>query len=224
VYTGLSTTSNGSIVAFGAGAPGSLYLLACPGWSVGFGGSGLLWVPASSGAAPAAQAISPTAAASQAEKSIGLPSPVIGLNPQPFSVVALDTWMWIDRGAWHAYSATASVGSVTATAVATPVSVQWAMGDGSTVTCNGPGTAYRTDLPAIVQSTNCSHTYRRSSVGQPSPDGNPNDGAFTVTTTISWDVSWTSSVPGTGGSLPPLETTSSTRLRVEQVQSVDTAQ
>ena len=153
---------------------------------------------------------------------MGLPSPLLHFDPASFGVTNLATWMWIDPSIWHVYSATASVASVTATAVATPRSVSWNMGDGSTVVCSGPGTPYRADLPASVQQTSCSHVFRRSSAGQPSPDGNPNDGAFTVTATVTWAVSWSSDVGG-GGPLAPLQTRSVTHLRVEQVQSLDQA-
>ena len=219
-YTGLSTTSNGQVVAFGSSAPGSLYLLACPGWSVGFGGSGLLWVPATASAS-ASTSSDPATVGALAASEIGLPTPTIRLSPEPFAETNLATWMWIDPGVWHSYTATASIDGVSASAVAVPVSVRWSMGDGDTIVCAGPGTPYRQAIPAAEQTTSCSHIYRSSSAGQRSPDGNPNDAAFPVTATITWAVSWSSSV-GSGGSLPSLQTQASTRLRVEQVQSVDT--
>jgi hypothetical protein len=223
-YTGLRTDSSGAITGFGGGSPGSLFLMACPGWSIGFGGGGLLWVPVRQPAPARTRTIDPAAVASRAEKSIGLPSPMVRLNPEPFSVVNIATWMWIDPGLWHPYSASASVGSVTARAVATPESVRWTMGDGSIVVCTGPGTPFRLGVPASVQSTSCSYVYRSSSAGQASPNGNPNDAAFAVSATITWGVNWSSSVPGSGGVLAPLQTESTTHLRVEQVQSVDTVQ
>jgi hypothetical protein len=154
-----------------------------------------------------------------AERSISLPSPVIHLDPSQYSVTGLPTWMWIDSSVWHGYSATASAGGITATARAIPSSVQWAMGDGTEVVCNGPGVPFRPDEPAGAQQTYCAHTYNHTSLGQPSADGNPDHGAYTVIATITWVVTWTTNEPGLGGALPPLSTEASTLVRVEQVQS-----
>lgn len=218
---GSSTGSQPVCVSMDTGR-GLLYLVSCSGVSIGFGGSGLVWSATPPPAAGPGVFTDPTAAAAAAEASIGLPSPWIRLDPMPFSVTGVATWMWIDPSLWHSYSASASVGSVTAVATASPVFVRWDMGDGAVVTCEGPGTPYRSALPAAGQTTSCSHVYRQSSIGQPSSvAGNANDAAFPVTATITWAVSWSSSVAGAGGSLPPLETRSTTALRVEQVQSVD---
>jgi hypothetical protein len=112
---------------------------------------------------------------------------------------------------------------VTATVTAAPVSVTWNMGDGGQPeVCSGPGEPYQPSLPSIQQGTLCSYTYKRSSFGQPTPDGNPNDAAYPIVATIEWSVSWTSSV-GQGGSLPPLYTSSSAHRRVEQIESVESA-
>ena len=142
------------------------------------------------------------------------------MDPSQYSVTGLATWMWIDPSVWHGYSATASVAGVTATARAVPTSVRWSMGDGAEVVCDGPGVPFRPDVPAGAQQTDCAHTYERTSLGQPSPDGSPDHAAYTVTATITWVVSWTSNIPGEQGALPPLYTSASTPVRVEQVQSV----
>ena len=71
-----------------------------------------------------------------------LPDPVIGLDPAGTSVVGLSTWLWVDPSIWSVRSVTASAGSVSATAVASPVGVTWTTGDGAVVTCGGPGVAY----------------------------------------------------------------------------------
>jgi hypothetical protein len=149
-----------------------------------------------------------------------LPTPAILFNPATFSVVNIATWLSIDPTVWHAYQATATAGDVTAKAVATPETVTWAMGDGGNVECQGPGTSFNPAVAVDAQSTDCSYTYKQSSAGQPSGDGDPNDGSFLVTATISWKVTWTAvGAPG-GGTLTPLETTSQRPLRVEQVESV----
>ncbi|GJF25027.1 hypothetical protein SHO565_55910 [Streptomyces sp. HO565] len=51
-------------------------------------------------------------------------------------------WLWGRQGetTYGPASATASAGAATVTATATVTSIRWTMGDGSTVTCTGPGT------------------------------------------------------------------------------------
>ena len=202
--------------------PGTWYAEICPGFAA-YLPTQVVFVAASAGSPGPAGTVSPSEVAERAARSISLPSPVIGLNPSQYSITGLATWLWVSPSQWHAYSATASVAGVSATAQAVPRSVTWNMGDGDTVVCDGPGTVYQPDVPAAEQQTSCSYTYRSTSAGQPSQDGDPDDGAFPVTATITWDVTWWSSVPGEGGELPALQTSSTVPVRVEQVQSVDSS-
>ena len=180
--------------------------------------------PSAARATAVASQANPGAAAEEAEASIVLPTPSIDVNPAEFSVVNLRTWLAIAPALWHRYQATATVGGVTATALATPETVRWTMGDGGVVECDGPGTQYDPDLAARLQSTSCGYTYERSSDGEPSNDGDANDAAFPVTATVTWTVTWTAvGAPG-GGPLPSLQTTSTTAIRVEQVESVGVVQ
>jgi hypothetical protein len=218
VYTKLLLNDEGGI-APGGPTPGSWYSVTCVDRVTGANTTQTEWIPDQ--AAQATPAVNPFALALQAENSLRLPLPTSHLNPVGFSVVNLATWMWIDPGLWHSYSVTASVGSVSATAVATPVAVVWSTGDGHTKTCPGPGTPFDPEASPSQQSTECSHSYAVSSAGQPSPDGNPNDGAFTVSTTVDWSVSWSARGAVGGGPLPALTTSSSRSVRVEQVESVN---
>ncbi len=213
----LSTANSGPSTV-----PGTWYAEICPGFQP-YLPTQVVFVPTSPASAGPVAVVSPSTVAEQAVRSISLPSPMIELNPSPDSITGLATWLWISPGIWHSYSATASVAGISATAWAVPSSVTWNMGDGNSVVCDGSGTAYQVNIPASVQNTSCSYTYETTSAGQPSPDGDPDDGAFTVTATIVWKVSWTSSVPGEGGTLPSLETSSSVPVRVVQVQSVDSS-
>lgn len=220
-WTQLSTEG---VPGLASGGPsGSWYLETCPGANGGLPSTVVVWVPTPTVSVPAPVVVAPTTVAEKAERSIQLPDPGLHFNPSDYSVVNLPTWLWIDSTMWHSYSATASVGRISATAVATPVSVTWSMGDGSSVVCPGPGNAYQPDVPASQQQPECSHAYERSSAGQSSADGNPNDAAFTVVATVEWEVTWTSTVAGEGGSLAPLQTSSSAPVRVEQIQAVDSA-
>ncbi|HEX3980586.1 MAG TPA: hypothetical protein VHW93_05160, partial [Acidimicrobiales bacterium] len=160
----------------------------------------------------------------QAASELQLPIPTLTLSPATTGYVNLAEWLWIDSTAWHSLSTTAQAcnagGCVTATATATPSFVTWATGDGSNVTCNGPGTPYDPVLPATAQSTACSHTYATISAGQPSPDGNSNDAAFPVTATITWTVTW-AGPNGSAGALPSLTPRGATSLEVAQIESVN---
>jgi hypothetical protein len=177
------------------------------------------WIPDQAGAT--APVVDPHQVALQAENSLHLPVPLLHFNPSGPSVVNLPTWLWIDPSVWHRYSVTASVGTVSATAVATPESVTWEMGDGGVVVCVGPGHPFEVGLPAGGQRTACSFTYGTSSIGQLSPDANPDDAAYTVRATITWAVSWTAQGAPGQGILPSLTTSAESSLRVVQVESVN---
>lgn len=161
-----------------------------------------VWVAAGS----AAPAVDPGELAVAAEASLRLPAPVPATDPSSATAVNLPTWLWVDGSLWHPRAATAAAGGVAATAVATPVSVTWSTGDGATVDCGGPGTAWTGD-PAAT--SDCTHTYRRPAA------------ALTVQATVTWDVTWTAvGAPG-GGSLPPLETTGRIPLGVREIETVE---
>ena len=150
-----------------------------------------------------------------------LPSPVLRLDPTGSSVVGLATWLWVDPILWRTDAVTASAGGVSATALARPVGIIWTTGDGAQVACGGPGVPYVAALAAVSQSTYCSHSYARSSFGQPTPDGDPDDGRYAVSATVEWAVSWTAVGASGGGMLPTLYTTGTTSLRVVQVESLN---
>jgi hypothetical protein len=213
-------TLNNQTQAPGGPTPGAWYSVTCVDSATGAETTQTEWIPnqATAGGPP----VDPHSLALQAEKSIVLPDPVIETNPVT-SVVNLPTWLWILPGAWHAYQVTASAGPVSATASAVPISVTWNMGDGGSVTCPGPGVPYQSAIASSTQTTDCSYRYPISSAGQPSTDGDPDDGAFRVTATISWSVSWSAQGAAGGGALPSLSTSSSASLRVEQVESLDTS-
>ena len=174
--------------------------------------------------APALDSAVTSTAASEAADSISLPQPAIRMNPNSFSVVNLPTWLWIDPEFWHAFTASATAGGVTATATANPESVTWDMGDGHVVVCDGPGTPYQLNIPAAAQQTTCSYTYSDSSIGRTASDGDPNDAAYSITATVTWAVTWNATGASGGGVLPSLQTRTTVPVRVEQVESIGTVQ
>jgi hypothetical protein len=145
------------------------------------------WV---TGAQPAAVTVqvNPVVVAQQAAQQLGFGSPTIEMAPPDGSpqLVRVASWLWIDPGQWRTLTASAAAGPVTATATATPSKVVWDMGDGNSVTCDGPGTPYSAADPNAT--TDCSYTW-------------PQAGSFTVTATVYWSVTWTATGAAGGGNL-----------------------
>jgi len=207
----------------GATQPGAWYFNTCATGSAASQATGVVWL-ATGQAAPTVPPPDPAVAGAQAASELQLPTPTLTLSPSTAGYVNLAEWLWITSAVWHPLSTTAQAcnagGCVAATATATPSYVTWNTGDGSVITCNGPGTPYDPSLPATSQSTTCEHTYATSSAGQPSPDGNPNDAAFPITATITWTVAW-AGPNGSAGALSSLTTRGVTSLKVAQIESVN---
>lgn len=168
------------------------------------------WVTGATPPAAAVVQVDPVAVAEQAAKQIGFGSPAIEMAPPDGSpqLVDLASWLWVDPAAWKTLSASATAGPVTTTATATPTRVVWDMGDGQSVTCDGPGTPYVASDPNAT--TDCSYTW-------------PAPGRFTVTATVYWSVAWTATGAAGGGNLgvqagPPAEVA----VTVTESQAVNT--
>lgn len=155
-------------------------------------------------------AVDPVMVGQQALEQLALGSPTIEMAPPSTSaqLVRVATWLWINPVAWQTLTATASAGTVMATATATPTKVVWDMGDGHSLTCDGPGTPYS---PSDAGATSdCSYTW-------------PAPGSYTVTATLYWSVSWTAVGAAGGGDLglqagPPAEV----QVRVTESQAINT--
>ncbi|MBN1174815.1 MAG: hypothetical protein JXA67_21825 [Micromonosporaceae bacterium] len=167
-----------------------------------------VWIP---GAQPA---VSPEALARQARSRLRLPAVAIRLNPAGDQLVNLPTWLALDTASWQAQSATASVPGVSVTATARPVKAVWALGEGGSVTCTGPGTAWTAGTDPMAASPDCGYTYRRSSAGVAGA-------AFNVTVTITWEVTWAGA--GQSGTVAGLTTTGTVSVRVAESQAVLTS-
>jgi hypothetical protein len=206
----------------GVTQPGAWYVNSCSVGAATGQATGVVWL-ATGQAAPTVPPPDPAVAGAQAASELQLPSPALILSPSTKGYVNLAEWLWVTPTMWHPLTTSAQAcnagGCVTAAATATPSYVIWNTGDGTTVTCNGPGVAYNTSLSA-TDPTVCSHTYATTSAGQPSPDGNPNDAAFPITATVTWTVSW-SGPDGSAGALPSLTTQGTTSLQVAQIESVN---
>ena len=194
---GCAGTVNATFGCVPAGCQVTIQTLACP-------------VGAAAPAGPGGGAADPGALAALARRDLVLPSPVIRSSPpqgQP-QLTRLPTWLWISPAAWAPQSKTAAVPGESVTATATPAVVTWQMGNGAKVGCDGPGTAYSRAYSPSSASPDCGYTYTQPSDGQPG-------GAFRVTATITWDVSWA------GGELAPLFTVAAADFTVTQSQDVN---
>ena len=89
------------------------------------------------------------------------------------------------------------------------------VGDGQRDHGDLHGAAYAAgDNPSAVSPT-CGYTYQASSAGQP-------DGAYKVTVTITWDITW-AGAGGAGGVLAPIQTVAAAEFRVAESQALNTS-
>jgi hypothetical protein len=162
---------------------------------------------------PEGGAVDPAALALEALDSVSVPDPTIGTSPPAGDlVVHVPTWLWVEDSWWHTYTADAQAGRVVSTVTVEPASVTWTTGDGSQVSCSGPGTAWAPGLPE--DATDCSHTYTTASdMG----DG----GRFDLSVAVELNVTWSSNA-GPGGTLPTLTRTGDRSVRVGEIQALET--
>jgi hypothetical protein len=154
----------------------------------------------------------PQLLADEAVRALRLPTPLIGVNPAPPApqIVFFPTWVWLGGDSWGPRSATASVPGMSVTATARPVRLVLSTGDGASMTCTGPGTAWTPGRDAMAASPTCGHTFT-------SP------GSYPVTVTVTWNVSWAGG--GVTGTAPGMTTTATVTVAVVErpVLNVSTA-
>lgn len=156
----------------------------------------------------------PEVVALHAVSRLVLPKLTTVASPTGTQLVRLPSWWWSAPSSWRVQSATASVPGISVTATATPVKAVWNPGDGTgEVTCAGAGTPWKPGTDPLASSPTCGHTYARSSA---SAEG----GAFTLTATVVWRVTWVGG--GTSGTEPDLRTTTTVPVRVGESQTVIT--
>ena len=145
------------------------------------------------------------------------PSGILKESGHPYTIVNANTWFWIDPATFQPVSKTVTTGAVWGKATATPVSLGFTPGDGShSVSCPGPGSPWKANdrtWLAPVNPQGCSYRYLQSSLGVGGDD------QVTATYTITWNVTWTGS-DGTGGAFNNMQTQTTSRFGVAEVQSV----
>jgi len=175
--------------------------------------AGLGWGPAeaqtTTSSSTTTTTIDPAVVAVKAANELSLPNPTIATNPPAAQAqfTGLPTWLWVQP--WAAVRHSATTNGTTVEVVAAPTSVRFDTGDGESVTCNGAGVAYDPSRPAGAQSSDCTHTWRRSSAGAPG-------GVFHVTATVTWSIRWFGGLVGSRQS-----GLGSVDLRVAESQGLD---
>ena len=152
------------------------------------------------------------ALAARAVRSMGIEPITIGIVPEDepgrVGIVGMPVWMWVQEPGPTTYGpveAEASAGDVTVTATAGVDRIVFDMGDGTTVTCHGPGTPYE-DRYGKTDSPDCGHRYTEQ--------GDP----YTVTATSYWVAQWQG--PGDIGGTIELERTTQTQVIVGEAQVI----
>jgi hypothetical protein len=190
--------------------PGGTYAKGPPVWVVS--GPPANGTPAPPAATPPP---SPATVAQQAASTLSLQSPVIEMAPPAGAeqLVRVASWLWVNPDAWQPSTVTATVDGVAASATATPEQVVWKMGDGNTVTCDGPGTPY--DASNSNATTSCSYTWSTPSASQSS-------GTYQVTATIEFAVTWTAiGAPGGGNLGVVAGATATDQVRVGESEALN---
>jgi hypothetical protein len=152
----------------------------------------------------------------RAVASMTIPKPVIAANPSLTApqMVHVPVWWWTEPSLWQTHTATATAGGLSITARATPHSITWDAGDGTTTVCNGPGTPWKPDTDPALPSPDCGHTYTTTSQRNPG-------GTFTLRAVATWDINWSGG--GMSGTLPPITTTTTINVTVTELRAVITA-
>ncbi|MEU3444134.1 ATP/GTP-binding protein [Streptomyces griseoincarnatus] len=157
-------------------------------------------------------AVDPAVVAQQVVDKMRLEGPDIA-SPRAAGTytVGVPMWMWVNQSAttYGPNTASASAGGVTVTATAKVSKIVWQMGDGSAVTCVGPGTPYKGSSD-MAESPTCGHRYSKTSEDAPG-------GRYSVTATSTWTIGWQGG--GQSGQLEEIRQ-SDTQVAVGELQVV----
>lgn len=140
-----------------------------------------------------------------------------GTAPYRRTWVGIPVWLWVSpptESTWGPISRTATYGGVTVSGTASVQSLTWTSGDGQTRSC-GAGTRFDAAAmanQAAVDSPTCGFRYQHQSDG----------GTFTLSATSTWAVEWTGG--GQSGRIAMPTTSTSTTVRVGELQSVNVSQ
>jgi hypothetical protein len=207
-YTYLPTVFDGNLGQPYPGAPGQAIDVYC-------GGTYVNTVWQGPGQGPTAPQVNPAQLAQQALASAAFQQLGVVMSP-PSGREAVNFPIFLSLSSGYApVTASASAGGVTSTVSIVPGSVTWAMGDGGSVTCQGPGVPLDPSRPFAAQlPPPCGYRYQRSSANEPGQ-------AFQVTATVHYNATWTVTGAAGGGSLGPVDRSISVPVTVGEIQVVN---
>lgn len=146
----------------------------------------------------------------EARRRLELPDPQPRVNPPDAQLVGLPMWLWLEQP-WDRIWVSASIGDVWASVDAWPEMSLWEFEDGTRIWCD-QGRAYDMWRWPSEQSSNCTHTFSRSSMWS-------TGGVEWVRVTVTWGVEWTSSELG-GEPLGTVTRTAEFPVRVVEAQAL----
>ena len=149
-----------------------------------------VWLPGK----PDVVVVDPETLAYRAVAAMRLGAPVVRTAPGvgEIGLVNMPVWMWVVRSvnSWGPIVRSASVPGLSVTATARVTAVDWAMGDGKVVRCEGPGTPYSPSM-GLKDSPTCGHRYAKTSHKLPNCK-------YPVTATARWEITWRSTLGDNG--------------------------
>jgi len=138
---------------------------------------------------------------------IGL-TPLNHGEPDSRGIIGFPTWLWVEdpgESTTGPITASASSGGTTVTATGELDRIEWDMGDGTVVTCYGPGTPWHESM-GKQDSPTCGHRYEKA-------------GVYTVEARSFWEINWTGG--GESGTITG-DFASTTEVRMVEVQVIIT--
>ncbi|GAA0953303.1 hypothetical protein GCM10009554_57490 [Kribbella koreensis] len=107
-------------------------------------------------------------------------------------LVNMPVWLWVERSesTYGPITRFAEVPGLRVTATGVVKAIDWKMGDGKTVRCEGAGTPY-SKAKGINDSPDCGYRYRKTSHSQPNCQ-------YPVSATAQWSITWESTLGDTG--------------------------
>jgi hypothetical protein len=169
-----------------------------------------VWLPGE----PDTVVIDPVTLAYRAVAMMQLAPPLVKTAPGVGQVgfVNMPVWLWVQKteNTWGPITRSASVPGLTVTATAQVKAVNWSMGDGKTIRCEGAGTPYDRSM-GIMDSPDCGYRYKKTSRELPKC-------AYPVTATAQWDITWQSTLGDTGQIA--MTQTATTQIRIAEAVPV----
>lgn len=149
-----------------------------------------VWLPGE----PDTVVIDPVTLAYRAIATMNLAPPLLKTAPDTdqIGLVNMPVWMWVTKteNTWGPIVRSASVPGLSVTATAQVKAINWSMGDGTTIRCDGPGTPYDESM-GIKDSPDCGHRYAKTSKKLPTCK-------YSLTATAQWEITWQSNLGDTG--------------------------